>query len=361
MPEISTLSSLDLPLPGDTVVIDLWLEHSSTLDRDPIGLKGEPSYRYFWSTWLHYLKTGGNGAQPNPIPWHEVTNVDVVRFLQSGPSARKAGGQVSIITRHRYWRLLERIYAYAQMQGWVAQNPAEMVDEADKPPQEDHQGAIMTPAIWRAFLRMLDKPESDEALHLRNHALLLCLAELAITPMEARKLTVASVLYEGEGVRRWPQALQLDGPGPNQRRRMVLPVNVASALAAWLAVRDQVASAEDVPALFCTSLGAKGGMKGEMTSITLLKVVTDAITKASVLANLPPPVRLGPQIVRNTRLVMWLNECVPSSQVAVWAGLKNIKGLYHLREHLNPEVRLTVKSVRDDEPAPPYAAQIGLI
>ena len=46
--------------------------------------------------------------------------------------------------------------------------------------------------------------------------------------------------------------------------------------------------------------------------------------------------------------MMWLNAGVPASTVAVWAGLKNIKGLYHLRDHLNPEVRITVKSVRDD-------------
>ena len=132
-----------LPLPGDTVLIDLWLEHSSASDRDPIGLKGEPSYRYFWSTWLHYLKTGGNGAQQEPIAWHEVTNVDVVRFLQSGPTSRKVGANVSDITRRRYWRLLERIYDYAKHQGWIASNPAKALEEVDQPPKEDHKLSLI--------------------------------------------------------------------------------------------------------------------------------------------------------------------------------------------------------------------------
>lgn len=337
-----------LPLPGDTVVIDLWLEHSSASDRDPIGLKGEPSYRYFWSTWLHYLKTGGNGAQQEPIAWHEVTNVDVVRFLQSGPTSRKAGGNVSDITRRRYWRLLERIYDYARHQGWIASNPAKALEEVDQPPKEDHKGAIMTPAVWAHLQRVLEKPQSDDPVDVRNHALLLCLTELALTPMEARQLSVSSILFDQVAGRQCMAALQLDGPGPNQRRRMVLPDNAVRAIEAWFAVRDLVASGPDVPTLFCTNQGAKNGAKGEMTSVMLFYVVGEALKRAAELAKQPLPPRLGPQIVRNTRLVMWLNECVPASQVAIWAGLKNVKGLYHLREHLNPEVRITVKNVRDD-------------
>lgn len=338
-----------LPMPGDSVVIDLWLEHSSAADRDLIGLKGEPSYRYFWSTWLQYLKTGGNGAQPNPIAWNDVTSVDVVRFLQSGPSSRKTGGSVSDITRRRYWRLLERIYEYARHQGWVATNPAKALEEVDQPPKEDHQGAIMTPAVWAQLRRLLEKPGSDDPVDLRNHAMLLCLVELALTPMEVRQLQLSSVLYEHVSGQALPAALQLDGPGPNQRRRMVVPEHLARAIEAWLRVRDQVASGPDVPALFCTNQGAKNGAKGEMTSVMLFYVVGEALKRAAELATQPPPPRLGPQIVRNTRLAMWLNDCVPASQVAIWAGLKNVKGLYHLREHLNPEVRITVKNVRDDE------------
>ena len=81
--------------PSAEVLLDLWLDYGSSADRDPIGLKGEPSYRYFWSTWTKYLKTGRNAELPAPIEWHAVTSEDVVGFLTSGPESRKEDTQVS--------------------------------------------------------------------------------------------------------------------------------------------------------------------------------------------------------------------------------------------------------------------------
>lgn len=60
--------------------------------------------------------------------------------------------------------------------------------------------------------------------------------------------------------------------------------------------------------------------------------------EASVQLNVEPPVRMGPQIVRNTRLIRWLNEGRPPAEVAVWAGLKDVKSFRHLRQAVNPEI-----------------------
>lgn len=343
-------AQIEAPLPGEGVVLDLWLEHSSASDRDPIGLKGEPSYRYFWNTWIHYLKTGRNGAQDQPIAWHEATNEDIAGFLQSGPTARKAGATVSDITRRRYWRLLERIYEYAMQHGWVAINPAKVLEKDDIPPQEDPQGAIVLPSLWRTLAEQLKSPveEGPTPKALRDRALLLCFVELGLTPMEARSLTLSDVLYEAVQGGQRASALQIDGPGPKQRRRMLLPDNVSQAVEAWLGVRWQIARTPENVILFCTTRGGKQGVKGQMTPVMLMLLVRDAITKAAAEAGLPLPPRLGPQILRNTRLTMWLNSGVPAPEVAVWAGLKNEKGLHRLREHLNPEVRATIRTVRHD-------------
>ncbi|EER62101.1 integrase family protein [Acidovorax delafieldii 2AN] len=342
----------EAPLPGDGVVLDLWLEHSSASDRDPIGLKGEPSYRYFWNTWIRYLRTGRNGVQDQSIAWHEAINEDVAGFLQSGPTARKAGSAVSDVTRRRYWRLLERIYEYAKQQGWVAINPATVMEEDDIPPQENSQGAIVLPRVWHALGKQLERPigKGATAQALRDRALLLCFVELGLTPMEARSLTLSDVLYEAERGGQRASALQIDGPGPRQRRRMVLPDNVSQAVETWLGVRWQIARTPENVILFCTTRGGKQGAKGQMTPVMLMLLVRDAITKAATEANQPLPPRLGPQILRNTRLTMWLNAGVPAAEVAVWAGLKNEKGLHHLREHLNPEVRATVAGCRSNSP-----------
>lgn len=338
--------------PSAEVLLDLWLDYGSSADRDPIGLKGEPSYRYFWSTWTKYLKTGRNAELPVPIEWHAVTSEDVVGFLTSGPESRKEDTQVSDITRRRYWRLLERIYDFALQQGWVSSNPAKALERMDMPPSEDPLGAIVTPKVWAALSSILLSPVDGDPISARNRALLICLTAMALTPMEVRTLTLNSVLYAmDEGTER-PHQLQLDGPGKNQRRRVVLPTEAVAALEDWLAIRPRVASKPEVESLFCTNRAASrpgGKPAGQMTSVTLLLLVRDLLVAAAKTAGQPLPARLGPQILRNTRLVMWLNEGVPASQVAVWAGLKNVKGLYHLREHLNPEIRITVKNVRDDE------------
>lgn len=85
--------------PDAEVLIDLWLDQSSACDRDPIGIKGEPSYRYFLSTFTRYLKTGRNRLLPRALLWQEVTPVDVLGFLKYGPTSRKTKSEVSDITR----------------------------------------------------------------------------------------------------------------------------------------------------------------------------------------------------------------------------------------------------------------------
>lgn len=85
--------------PDAEFLIDLWLDQSSACDRDPIGIKGEPSYRYFWSTFTRYLKTGRNRLLPRALLWKEVTPVDVLGFLKYGPTSRKTNSEVSDITR----------------------------------------------------------------------------------------------------------------------------------------------------------------------------------------------------------------------------------------------------------------------
>lgn len=350
----STVDLANALPPTAEVLLDLWLDESSTSDRLPIGLKGEPSYRYFWSTWLQYLQSGRNGAEPQAIEWYDVTSEIIAGFLQSGPAGRKPGTGVSDITRRRYWRLLERIYEFAVRKHWIALNPAEALEERDRPPIENSLGAIATPQVWTALRSILASAHDNVGpIELRNRALLLCVTEMALMPIELRTLTVDSILYATDGPRSRPYQLQLDGPGKNQRRRIVLPEVVVVALEAWLAVRHEVCADPTVRALFCTKVSSvrKSSSKpvGEMTSVTLLLLVRELLLAAAERAGQAPPARLGPQILRNTRLAMWLNEGVPASQVAVWAGLKNVKGLYHLREHLNPEVRITVKNIRDDQ------------
>jgi site-specific recombinase XerD len=119
--------------------------------------------------------------------------------LRSGPRARQSGARVSEITRRRYWRLLERIYAHALHRGWVSSNPAQDLAEADIPPQEDPQGAILAPAVWQALEALLDEGAAQEPKEVRKRAMLCCLLELGLMPMEVRGLMPGVLQYEPGG------------------------------------------------------------------------------------------------------------------------------------------------------------------
>lgn len=318
-------------------ILSIWLNHRALSDRDPIGEKGEPTYRHFWNSWISYLEN-------QHLKWHDVAPEDVLGFVRSGPNSRKNdGASESDITKRRYWRLLERIYGFAQSHGWVKENPAQRIVHRERPPIEDPRGAILLPQLWNAALGLVKTRPADGLLDARNQALLLVLFELGLTPQEVRGLTMEALVCKGTDAAEL-YALQIHGSGPNQQRLIILPEHVRESLLAWIARRSLMMQKKAASnALFCTL------RRGPMSPDNLFVLVRELITQAAMASGQPLPPRLGPQIVRNTRLVAWLNQGVPASQVAVWAGLKNIKGLYHLREHMNPEVRLTVRNVRDDE------------
>ncbi|MNY45887.1 hypothetical protein D3C86_1810240 [compost metagenome] len=57
---------------------------------------------------------------------------------------------------------------------------------------------------------------------------------------------------------------------------------------------------------------------------------------------MPTPARLGPQIVRNTAIVRWLNAGMALNDVIERAGLKNVNGLLHLRDFVSEDARATL-------------------
>lgn len=327
--------------PEAAVLLDLWLDHSSEDERDPIGIKGESSYRYFWRTWLNYLDSGKNGLLPNPLPWHDITSVDVVGFLSSGPRGRKANTDPSQITKRRYWRLLERIYAFAYQNRWVRSNPVALLEYADVPPPEDPRGAILTPKMWHAIGELLRRDPGTGPLAIRNQLICQTLFELALMPMELRMLTLSSLVSRQDGPSSWSLfSLQVDGEGVGQRRKLALSPSMAERLKVWRIARGTLSGAQGSDVLFCSRSGAV------LTPMQLINIVSALLREAAELCGQPLPPRMGPQVMRNTRLVMWLNGGQAPSQVAVWAGLKDARGLYHLRQHLDPVITLFAKEAQ---------------
>ena len=234
--------------PGDQGIIAAWLEYSAQLDRDPIGQKATPSYQHFWNSYIQYLQSDRDGAPSMPIRWNEATPEIIAGFLQNGPRSRKNGATVSDITRRRYWRLLDRIYTFALARKWIERNPVLALAKSETPPTEDPRGAILTPQLWNQALQVAMEIPDDGVVATRNRALLLCLFHLGLSPQELRSLAMKDVLQDAEEGANAPggiTGLQLDGPGPNQRRRLLVPTVVADALARWLALRTLMGTSKN--------------------------------------------------------------------------------------------------------------------
>ena len=86
--------------------------------------------------------------------------------------------------------------------------------------------------------------------------------------------------------------------------------------------------------------------KMEIGQVALLTLVRSHIEKACTAASIELPNRMGPQIVRNSRIVRWLNAGTDVQQVVRMAGLKNTKGLLHLLLACTEEVKDKIKPAR---------------
>ncbi|MFG5776047.1 tyrosine-type recombinase/integrase [Comamonas sp. J-3] len=321
--------------PPSSVLIDLWLDSSTAASRSSIGISNEDSYRYFWNTWIKFLASLQPGTIDEKLLWQTATPELVLWFLQSGTKPRKKEEGVSAITRRRYWRLLERIYDFALGKHWIASNPALGLRHWEKPAQEKPKGAILSAKQWQSGLALLGAASGSEPIPVRNRAILLCLYETGITPEEIRALTLESCKADTSNGKLF--VLQIDGSGVNQRRQFHLSEALSMAMGDWLACREQLPNAHKTQHLFCSTHGRMMGADN------LHLLVREHLLQANSATDTAPAKRLGPQVIRNTCIVNWVNQGTPKAQVVVWAGLKNEKGLLHLADHFNPQIETQVR------------------
>lgn len=350
---------------GAAAVYTAWLTYNNdnaTYGREVVSPTASASYRFIWQAWCKFLAKRGTQDVPHEnAPWHLATPSDVVAFLHSG-MRRLKHGQPSNTAQRRYWSVLSRIYAFAHAQGWIDSNPVVELAVQDMPKSEVTHGAILTPAVFQACLQCLP-PRYGTPTEVRDHAMFLLLLVLGTTPQEIRQLCVQDLERDpatGKVLYVNIPAIRSDA----QQRRMAVDQRTSDALLHWLTQRHLFTSLQRVRP---TSMVSDNTQRDPFTTLfvsqkshfvtmgTLLHVSRDLILKACALVNQPPPARLGPQVLRNTVLVHWLNEGVEAGRVAKMAGLKNAKGLRHLIRVVNPEVRehLARANKRDDAPPLP--------
>lgn len=344
-----------------TAVYDAWLAHqnaSVSRGHEQITDDVSKSYRYIWLRWCKYL-CSSNSVEFESARWQSASSEQLLSFLSSG-MLRTRTGTPSKTSQRRYWSVLSRVYAYAHSNGWVSSNPAEDISPAEKPPSERPEGAVLTPLQYEACFKVLP-PALGTPLEARDRAMFLLVLNLGLTPQEIRELCVMDLDRE-PSTGRITHVCISPNRSTHQSRRMAVDRGTSDALMFWLTQRHQFSCLQEL----LGSMPKDGITKNDRHAVTTLfisrkqpavsmgtlRYVTEAlIKKACDSLKQDPPTRCGPQTIRNTVLIKWLGEGIDSGMVAKMAGLKNAKGLYHLRAHVSQDVRahLAVANKRDDE------------
>ncbi|MEQ6436345.1 tyrosine-type recombinase/integrase [Comamonas sp. w2-DMI] len=343
---------------------DAWIAHvneTAVYGKESIDPTRSTSYRFIWRSWCKYLASSQEGpnapyTMANPLL---AVPVDVSRFLASGMKGSKPGRAISDVTRRRYYSVLQRIYAFCASQAWMECSPLDTLAQQDIPMAEKHTGSILTPQQWDACTRRYGNPAGN-TFEIRDHAILMLLFKLGLRPEEIRALRVQDFQI---GIADMPTLRILPRSGPAQERTLPLDDQSAEAIQNWKRVRKDLAvvintnkalqadfNDDRLRAASDTLFVTRSSM--ELAKVPLLNLVKAHIERSCSEAGLEMPVRMGPQIVRNTRLIIWLHSGLEVDAVAVMAGLKNRKGFLHLLDYCSESVKQKIQPYRrrDDDP-----------
>lgn len=303
-----------------------WLRTCGQNPWEPLSSDAAKPYGFIWQSWLRFLAGGDNA---DPLLWASATPAQVLAFINHGPQSPKRS-QPSDITRRRYWRVLDRVYDHAVLHGWTASNPAQGLTHQDMPPSEDPKGAILSPRMWRALERHIPAP--DDLISCRDRAVLVLLMELGLTPEEVRLLELEHLCWsDAAHAPRQLVAIQVVGERDKQSRSLPTSEKLNTALHHWLQARAGYHAMQGQPALFCTRKAP------QLSKHTLLHLVTKTLQLASAASRQPQPARMGPQVVRNTVLVQWLDAGCSVQEVLQRSGMKSPNALQHLRAYFSEE------------------------
>lgn len=322
-----------------SAVFDSWLEyenHSNEHDRGGFYKEGgAESYRRIWLRWLKHL-----GARNTT--WKTADANDLLEFVRSGFSHTRIEGQPSSISQRRYFTVLRRIYNFATTMGWRDSNPADAVAEGEQPEKENHTGAVMNIRQWNACLRHLETIKPTTIIGQRDLAILRLLFDHALAPREIRELQAGFVKISKTSSIGMVQIEPIRST--HQARTIQTSAASTYALAQWLEVRKHLRSSlstnfegDD----FCF-ISQKSP---QLTNLALLAICTRHIRQACERFSTQAPVRLGPQIIRNSCIVRWLDDGRDVLHVCSEIGIKNVHGLKHITWALSDIARNRINSL----------------
>jgi integrase len=315
-----------------------------------IGVQGLAQARLVWDKWSEFLALRGKS-------WSEAGPNDIAAFIEGiQPRARQTGRvnpPTSPVTKRRYWRIIRDIYAFAVLSTLLEENPA-MADNV-KPRESERGESFVLP--FHAWISLMDQiPGGFTFKDRRNRLALMLMMRCGLTAGEIVDLSVGDVaavpalehqratfglpLLQPESpnwqaTEAFPDyALQVSGRTKALSRTLFLDPRTSKALHDWMQVR--VIGKERPPADHEKLL--VGATEGEKLTARLLYNISAALFASSEEGR-EIKIRFGPNTLRNTCIVIWLNNGVTTTEVMRRCGAKDPGIVTRLLKQVKAEVR----------------------
>lgn len=305
-----------------------WLTSKSLNRHDPLSPTGSKSYAAIWISWCRWLtEPDENSGNTRVVSYLDARPSDLATFLMHGPtprSSRRAQRPLSEITRRRYWRVIHSLYDHALMHLLVPSNPADGLIGNDMPPPENAIGQVFNSRQLKAINDAF--PLSEGKWDVRDRAMLVLLMDEALTVAELCSLEVKHVGRSLIDPARL--TLLVSGKRKAQERIMDLGQRAGLAITQWLAYRATMVCIESDEPLFLTERCRRASPR------VVFHLVASTVTRGLNTAGLELPMHIGPQVLRNTCIVNWINSGKYLTGVLIKVGLKDVKSLKGLLSHI---------------------------
>lgn len=306
----------------------IWLTYRQADAYDPVcAAATRRLYASIWKLWLAHLSRRG-------VHWTEAQALDVSRFLKQlkARRAQTSDGTVRLaseVSQKRYWQLLHWVYVYANDLKLCHNLPTSDLDESDRPRKLNDDPTVLDPALWRALPQAFPRAELCDCYGIRDLVILQLLSEHGLTSEEVRGMRMADLIRsdmpQASTKRDAAQSLEgahIRGSRSCQERVISFSNSLSTRMTDWLNFRCTQSKYAQKEWVFLSD-------RANQISIRILfHLVSRTIAAAAQQADLPLPLRCGPQVIRNTVIREKLDQKWPLEQIVIFAGLKNRESVW---------------------------------
>lgn len=305
-----------------------WLAHRHADPYDPVSAAATRRlYGSIWKLWLSHLERRG-------VHWMDANALDVSQFLKQLRARRAKASDgtarlVSEVSQQRYWRLLHWVYSYAVDSKLCKNLPTGDLHDADRPRKLNDDPTVLDPALWLALPQAFPRAESCDCYGVRDLVILQLLYQHALTSEEVRGMRMDDLIWH-EQLPAGPKELgtqsligaHVRGSRSCQERVISFSMALCTSMSAWLKFRQSQPKYARKEWVFLSD-------RANQISIRILfHLVSRTIATAACIADVPLPLRCGPQVIRNTLIREKLDQKWPLEKIIAFAGLKNRESVW---------------------------------